>query len=94
MSAEAERRYSRLLRLYPEAYRRERGAEILATLMEAGRPVGRETAALILGGLRARAGLTGFTAPGRLWLSALRLAALALVAQATAQAAVHVGGMI
>ncbi|HXL92457.1 MAG TPA: hypothetical protein VN969_26275 [Streptosporangiaceae bacterium] len=30
-----ERRYSRLLRAYPAAYRQERGAEMLATLLEA-----------------------------------------------------------
>lgn len=91
MSPEAELRYARLLWLYPTAYRQERGGEMLATLAEADRPIGRESAALIMGALRARTGLSRFTSPGRLWLSALRLAALVLVAQAAAQAVAHVG---
>jgi len=55
-----ERRCRLLLRAYPAAYRRERGDEILATLLEAtpagrGRPVFRDVRALLMGGLRARA---------------------------------------
>lgn len=93
MSPEQERRYARLLRLYPKAYRDERGAEMLATLAEADRPTGRETVALIVGALRARAGLARLASPGRLWLSALRLSVLLLVAHATAQSAAYAGGV-
>jgi hypothetical protein len=57
----AERGYRRLLRAYPAWYRRERGEEILDTLLAAtpdGRtwPSLRDCGALILGGLRVRAG--------------------------------------
>jgi hypothetical protein len=56
-----ERGYRRLLRAYPAWYRRERGEEILDTLLAAaphGRtwPSLRDGGALILGGLRVRAG--------------------------------------
>jgi hypothetical protein len=56
-----ERGYRRLLRAYPAWYRRERGEEILDTLLAAAqhgrtRPSLRDGGALILGGLRVRAG--------------------------------------
>jgi pimeloyl-ACP methyl ester carboxylesterase len=55
-----ERRCRLLMRAYPAAYRRERGDEIMATLLEATpegrrRPLLRDMRALIMGGLRARA---------------------------------------
>src|ERR1700739_3484547 len=55
-----ERRSRVLLTAYPAEYRRERGEEILGTLLEAtpqGRawPVARDVLALMIGGLRARA---------------------------------------
>jgi hypothetical protein len=55
-----ERRCRLLMRAYPVGYRRERGDEIIATLLEATpqgrrRPLARDTRALIMGGLRARA---------------------------------------
>jgi hypothetical protein len=54
-----ERRARLLLRVYPAVYRRERGEEIIGTLLEAsdGRtwPRLRDVRALTLGGLRARA---------------------------------------
>ncbi|MGO8961677.1 MAG: hypothetical protein ACLQFR_30540 [Streptosporangiaceae bacterium] len=55
-----ERRYCWLLRAYPASYREERGDEILATLLEASAdgqswPSLRDSRALIVGGLRARA---------------------------------------
>ncbi|HEY6275182.1 MAG TPA: hypothetical protein VIX86_02515, partial [Streptosporangiaceae bacterium] len=55
-----ERRGRLLLRAYPAGYRRERGEEILGTLLEAtpaGRaaPLPRDSWALVMGGLRARA---------------------------------------
>ena len=94
MSPDREQWYADLLRFYPRAYRAERGAEMLATLVEADRPLGRETAALVIGGLRARAGLGELTSPGKLWLSALRLAVLLLVAYATALAAAKPGRIV
>jgi hypothetical protein len=58
---ELERRYARLLLLYPADYRRSRGSELLATLMEStpdgrSRPALREVGPLVLGALRAHAG--------------------------------------
>lgn len=53
-----ERRYRRLLRAYPAGYRRERGEELVSTLIEVSgdraRPPLRETAHLVAGGLAAR----------------------------------------
>jgi hypothetical protein len=56
-----ERRCRRLLRAYPRWYRRQRGDEMLATLLEASQPgqrwpSARDVRALIMGGLRVRAG--------------------------------------
>jgi hypothetical protein len=55
-----ERRCWLLLTAYPAEYRRERGEEILGTLLETtprsrGWPLARDVGALIIGGLRARA---------------------------------------
>ena len=55
-----ERRCRTLLRAYPRWYRRVRGEEMLATLLEASQPgqrwlSARDTRALIIGGLRVRA---------------------------------------
>lgn len=55
-----ERRCRLLLLAYPASYRRDRGEEIMGTLLEATpdgrkRPMMRDAQALILGGLRARA---------------------------------------
>jgi hypothetical protein len=55
-----ERRYQRLLRAYPRWYREQRGDEMLGTLMAAA-PSGqwpslRDSRALIIGGIRVRAG--------------------------------------
>jgi hypothetical protein len=55
-----ERRCRRLLRSYPGWYRRQRGEEMLATLLEASQPgqrwpSARDVRALIIGGLRVRA---------------------------------------
>jgi len=54
-----ERSYRRLLLAYPRRYRRERGTEILTTLLDAARPgqrrpTRREAIDLLLGGLRRR----------------------------------------
>ncbi|SNY52729.1 hypothetical protein [Paractinoplanes atraurantiacus] len=90
MSAALERRYARLLRLYPSDYQRDRGPELLATLLEStsdGRtsPPLRETTALILGALRAHA---GHHQGG--WLTAFRAAALMLLVYDVADRAVVV----
>jgi hypothetical protein len=55
-----ERRCRSLLRAYPRWYRRQRGDEMLATLLEASQPrqrwpSARDARALIIGGLRVRA---------------------------------------
>jgi hypothetical protein len=55
-----ERRCRSLLRAYPRWYRRQRGDEMLATLLESSQPgqrwpSARDTRALIIGGLRVRA---------------------------------------
>jgi hypothetical protein len=91
MSAVLHRRYARLLRAYPADVRRARGAEMLATLIEVApegrrRPELREAAALILGGLRERAGANHRRTPGAVWLSALRMAVLMLLAYAAVDA--------
>jgi hypothetical protein len=57
-----ERRYWWLLRAYPAGYRRERGEEMLGTLLENTPPdrhwpTVRETRALLMAGLRVRSGL-------------------------------------
>lgn len=85
-----ERIYRWLLRAYPAWYRRERGDEILATLLEAspsGRrwPSLRDARALIVGGFRVRAGQDQrpTTAAG-LRLAVLLGAALALLCSSQA----------
>jgi hypothetical protein len=83
MSARAERGYRLLLRAYPPSVRADRGEEILATLAEAtppGRhlPAARESAALVVGGLRARARLAVAEGPARVWADGLLLGALLL----------------
>ncbi len=99
MSQRLERRYQRLLRLYPKGYREERGAEMFATFMEAAesgraRPAHREVAALVVGALRARTGAVATSSPGYAWLSALRVAVLLLVAHAAAQSAARAGRVV
>ena len=95
MSAELERRYARLLGLYPAEYRRARGAELLETLLESAgddrrRPALGEVGALILGGLRAHAGRHYRQSVGHSWLAAFRAAALMLLVYGSTQTAVRV----
>ncbi|MFC7242112.1 hypothetical protein ACFQO7_06415 [Catellatospora aurea] len=99
MSAETTRRYERLLRLYPKAYRDHRGAEMLGTLMDAaeagqGRPPLRETGALVLGALRARVGTAAGLPVGQAWLSAVRVAALLLLAYGAAVSVARGGRVV
>lgn len=96
MNNRLERRYARLLRLYPAGYRRERGAEILGTLLDAadagrGHPPRREVAALLVGALRVRLGTAAAFSTGRGYRATLRVAALALVCHAVAQGGAHAG---
>ncbi|HEY3765610.1 MAG TPA: hypothetical protein VGL44_10680 [Gaiellales bacterium] len=83
-----ERVYRLALHAYPPGYRRERGAEILATLDEMGagssRPSPRQVAALAASGVRERgARTTGGTRFG-IWAEGCRLAALVLLLLAAA----------
>ncbi|WP_238012301.1 hypothetical protein KZZ52_31590 [Dactylosporangium sp. AC04546] len=77
MNHALRRRYGRLMLAYPRAYRREHGAEIVTTLMDAAgpgreRPTAGEVRDLLLGGLRQR-----FRLPvGRLMMLAAVLTAL------------------
>ena len=89
--SDLERRYTRLLRLYPAAYRRARGAEMLAVLMDSTppnrhRPPWREVGGLIVGALQVRAGAQGHRTIGHSWRVALRTAALILLIQAAGDA--------
>ncbi|MFC7532930.1 hypothetical protein ACFQV6_30090 [Actinoplanes sp. GCM10030250] len=87
----------RLLRLYPAAYRRRRGSELLETLLEVAadqgrsRPSARETSALILGALRAHAGYGARRSARQSWLTAFRTAALMLIVYAMADAVAQIG---
>jgi hypothetical protein len=76
------RRYLAVMRAYPEDYRRERGDEIIATLMErAGHrrwPPAREVLGLLSGALQARLSPGG--PAGRVWGGGLRMAVLVLLA--------------
>lgn len=99
MSHALEGQYRRLLRAYPQDYRRERGDEIIGTLMEAAapdqrRPTVREAAALTLRGLQARVGAHRHRSRTQLWLGALRLAVLLLLTHATAVSVAHTGRVI
>lgn len=82
--------YDRLLRLYPADFRRERGAEMLGTLLEMAeedgrtRPAPRETVALVVTALRMRARRETYATPRQSWLTAIRIGALMLVVQGLA----------
>ena len=81
MSGRLRRRYERLLFTYPPAYRMAHGEEMLSTLLEAARPdqrfpAPRESASLLLGGLRTRAPAGGQPIAERLWADGLQLGVL------------------
>ena len=84
-----ERRSRSLLRAYPRWYRRQRGDEMLATLLEASQPgqrwpSARDTRALLIGGLRVRATQDQrLTTAANLRLAAQLGAALALLTLVT-----------
>ncbi|MEH0935993.1 hypothetical protein [Micromonospora psammae] len=100
MTQEAlEARYRLLLRAYPKRYRRERGAEMIGTLMEAAgadqrRPTTREAAVLVLRGLQTRAGTHRARSTGPALLGSLRLAVLLLLAYATAGSLAKTGRVL
>jgi hypothetical protein len=84
MSGRLRRRYERLLVTYPPAYRKAHGEEIISTLLEAAQPdqhlpAPRETASLLLGGLRTRARQAATQSPRRLWTDGLQLGVLLIV---------------
>jgi hypothetical protein len=84
MSGRLRRRYQRLLVTYPPAYRRAHGEEMISTLLEAAQPdqhlpAPRETASLLLGGLRTRARQAAMQSPRRLWTDGLHLGVLLIV---------------
>jgi hypothetical protein len=81
VSGGLEDRYERLLRWYPAGYRRERAGEMLGVLMDGAgdgqrRPSARERRALVVGGLRMRAGVAGSWRVWQSWQSALWTAAV------------------
>lgn len=82
MSDVLARRYLALMRLYPAAYRQDRGDEIVATLLErAGArrwPPVREVLGLVSGALQAHLSPEGSVR--RSWAGGLRIAVLALLA--------------
>ena len=84
-----EQRCRSLLRAYPRWYRRQRGEEMVATLLEASQlgqrwPSARDTRALIVGGLRVRATQDQrLTTAANLRLAAQLGAALALLTLVT-----------
>ncbi|TDB81776.1 hypothetical protein [Micromonospora sp. KC721] len=91
--------YRLLLCAYPRHYRRERGAEMIGTLMEAAgtdqrRPTVREAVILILRGLQARAGTHHARSVGAGTRGALRLAVLLLLAYATAGSLIESGRVL
>ncbi|GAA0910610.1 hypothetical protein [Virgisporangium aurantiacum] len=80
-------RYRRLLAAYPRWYREERGAELVGTLLDSARPgqvrpSAREARALILEGLRLRAGTSGHRTARESLTGGLQLGMLLLIALA------------
>jgi hypothetical protein len=77
-----ERRYARIVNLYPSRYPRD---EILDTVLQSNaRFTAREASALAVGALRARTGADVHRTPAEFLHSATRLAALALLVHAAA----------
>ena len=78
-------RYRKLLACYPRWYREERGAELVGTLLDGTRPgqvrpSGREARALILEGLRLRAGTSVHRTARASLAGGLQVAVLLLIA--------------
>lgn len=84
------RRYRALLRAYPKAWREQRGDELLGTLLDAAepgrrRPSARESASVVVQGLRERLGLRRRRSPGAVWSEGLRIGALLVLGEAFAE---------
>jgi hypothetical protein len=97
MTEKLKQRYAILLRAYPRAYRARRGDELLGTLLDGARlqqrwPSVRETASLVLAGLRARSGADTRRTPRQTWAQALQLAVLALLLYRSADDALWATG--
>jgi hypothetical protein len=80
-----EHRYRAITRAYPVHYRADRGDEIVGTLIAAASegqrwPGVRESLALVVHGLRCRAGADTRRRAAQTWAAGLRLSALALLA--------------
>jgi hypothetical protein len=85
MTATLERRYRQLLRSYPQVWRRERGEELLGTLMELSQPgqrwpKPREARSLLLSGIRARAGVDQLQSSAQAWRDSTRSALILMLA--------------
>ena len=89
-----ESRYRRLLKLYPEQFRKEREDEMVTTLLDTSRPgqkwpSARETASLAVNALQTRSWLrSGGTTPG-LWIQGLRLGCIYMLATSAIHATVE-----
>jgi hypothetical protein len=80
-----ERRYRRLVRLYPSQWRQRYGEELVGTLLDAAgdgrrRPSLRESAALIAGAARERIRQTGVSTPAAVVRDGLHIGATLIVA--------------
>lgn len=96
MTEALERRYRRLLSAYPGSYRRERGDEIVTTLLEMSAPDRRwpapkEIAAIFVGAVRTHARVNPSRPAREVLAGGLRMAALFLLAQACSLAAIQTG---
>jgi hypothetical protein len=85
MSSALERRYRRLVQMYPARWRSHYGEEVIGTLLDAataGRrwPSPRETAGLLIGASRERLRGRGITTPGAVLRDGLHIGATLIVA--------------
>lgn len=91
------RRYKALLRAYPQAYRHQRGDELLGTLMdraEQGRrwPPAREAISLLTSGVRSRLRSDKTGSPREVWVGGLRVALVVLLAVELADLVISLRG--
>ena len=89
-------RYRKLLACYPRWYREERGAELVGTLLDGARPgqtrpTWRETWALVVEGLRLRAGTSTHRTARASLVGGLQVAMLFLITLAALRDAVTLG---
>ncbi|NUO61804.1 MAG: hypothetical protein HOV71_28280 [Hamadaea sp.] len=90
-----ERRYRRLIGLYPAPYRQDRGEEIVGTLLDMSGdrrwPSVRETTGLVVGAVRTHARASRDRSAADTWRGGLRLAVLFLLLQSTVDAGASAG---